>query len=393
MHHPKFEPQTVAVRQPPENSLVVPAEKAITAIHDIAIIGVIGRYPQANDLNQFWDNLKAGKDSIIEIPADRWDKNLYFDQEQSKRHHSCSKWGGFLDDIDKFDALFFNISPAEAKQMDPQERLFLETAWQVIEDAGYSNENIAAQKVGVFVGVMYGQYQLLSAEESVTGKLTANNSIFASIANRVSYCLNLHGPSLAVDTMCSSSLTALHYACLSIRNGECALAIAGGINLAIHPNKYLLLGGMNVLSSDGRCKSFGADGDGMVPAEGVGAVLLKPLTLALADNDNIYGVIKGSSINHGGKVNGYTVPNPVAHAELITLALNDANVEPETISYVEAHGTGTPLGDPIEIAGLTKAFGYNAVACAIGSLKSNMGHAEFGCWCSRSDKSIITVAT
>lgn len=345
---------------------------------DIAIIGLSGRYPDANDLDTFWNNIKSGKDSIKEIPIERWDYRPYFDSDKNKSNKIYGKWGSFIDDVDKFDPLFFNISPKEAELIDPQERLFLETSWKTIEDAGYSLESLADKKTGVFVGIMYGEYQLLGAEETLKGNITAAYSSYASVANRVSYFLNFHGPSMAIDTMCSSSLTAIQLACDNIRLGRCQLAIAGGVNVSIHPNKYILLSQGKFLSSQGHCQSFGEGGDGYVPGEGVGAVLLKPLRQALIDGDHIYAVIKGSSMNHGGKTNGYTVPNPNAQAELIQEAFTNAHIEPSSISYVEAHGTGTSLGDPIEITGLTKAFGTQtrAIPCAIGSIKSNIGHLE-----------------
>jgi polyketide synthase PksN len=203
------------------------------------------------------------------------------------------------------------------------------------------------------------------------------------VANRVSYFFDLHGPSLAVDTMCSSSLTAIHLACESLRAGGCGVAVAGGVNLSLHPNKYLMLGSGRYASSVGRCGSFGEGGDGYVPAEGVGAVVLKPLARAVADGDVIHGVIRGSAVNHGGKVGGFSVPNPRAQADVVVRALRESGVGAGAVSYVEAHGTGTSLGDPIEIAGLAKAFrdevgdaeGIDGV-CAIGSVKSNIGHAE-----------------
>ena len=225
------------------------------------------------------------------------------------------------------------------------------------------------------------EYQLYGAQAQALGQPYTLGGNPSSIANRVSYFCNFHGPSLAVDTMCSSSLTAIHLACQSLMHGGCELAIAGGVNVSVHPNKYLVLSQTQFASSRGRCESFGEGGDGYVPGEGVGAVLLKPLSKAIADGDHIYGVIRGSSINHGGKTNGYTVPNPNAQYELIMAALENAKVDPRTISYIEAHGTGTSLGDPIEIAGLTRAFnqlsGEKLIqTCAIGSVKSNIGHCE-----------------
>jgi polyketide synthase PksL len=346
--------------------------------NDIAIIGVHGRYPKACDISEFWDNLQAGKDCIEEIPEDRWNLLDYFDENREALGKTYSKWGGFLTDVDQFDPLFFNISPGDAALMDPQERLFLETAWKTIEDAGFSQEQLAGKKVGVYVGVMYGQYQLFGNESQQKKHFVPTNSLFSSIANRVSYFFDFHGPSISLDTMCSSSLTAIHLACKSIIDGECQLALAGGVNLTLHPNKYLLLSHGRFLSTEGHCRSFGEGGDGYVPGEGVGAVLLKPLHKALADGDHVYAVIKGSHLNHGGKTNGYTVPNPNAQAELIEETYQQAKIDPSLVSYLEAHGTGTSLGDPIEIAGLNKVFSQQGrqSKCSIGSVKSNIGHCE-----------------
>ncbi|MDM5187019.1 SDR family NAD(P)-dependent oxidoreductase [Bacillus sp. DX4.1] len=346
---------------------------------DIAIIGINGRYPMAQTLDEFWEVLKTGRDCITEIPGERWDYHKYYEPSQKKQGKTYSKWGGFIKDIDKFDPLFFNISPKEAEMMDPQERLFLETVWHTIEDAGYTRKRLEQDKIGVFVGVMYGQYQLYGADKEQQENGFIPTSSYASIANRVSYYFNFHGPSIAIDTMCSSSLTAIHLACTSIRKGESNLAIAGGVNVTAHPNKYLQLSAGNFTASDGRCRSFGEGGDGYVPGEGVGAVLLKSLDQAIEDGDYIYGIIKGSALNHGGKTNGYTVPNPNAQADLIKEAFKDANISPNIISYLEAHGTGTSLGDPIEITGLMKAFQDQTLkkqSCPIGSVKSNIGHLE-----------------
>jgi polyketide synthase PksN len=353
---------------------------------DIAIIGVSGRYPGAENISEFWKNLRDGKDCITEIPNDRWDHSLYFDEDKNKPGKTYSKWGGFLDGVDHFDTLFFNISPREAEIMDPQERLFLECVYETLEDAGYTRDALGLSQsfslggnVGVFVGVMYEEYQLYGAQAQIQGRPIAIPGSPASIANRVSYFYNFYGPSMAVDTMCSSSLTAIHLACQSLQRGGCELAIAGGVNVSIHPNKYLLLGQGRFVSSKGRCESFGQGGDGYVPGEGVGAVLLKPLSKAIVDGDHIYGIIKATALNHGGKTNGYTVPNPNAQAGVIGRALKDAGINPRAISYIEAHGTGTSLGDPIEIAGLMKTFQEytdEKQFCAIGSAKSNIGHCE-----------------
>ncbi|HEX8619631.1 MAG TPA: SDR family NAD(P)-dependent oxidoreductase, partial [Thermoanaerobaculia bacterium] len=378
---------TLPVARTVDKARPVPARRArkrgfaakAEARKDIAIVGLAGRYPQAANLQEFWRNLQNGRDCITEIPAERWDHDLYFNADPATAGKTYSKWGGFIEHVDKFDPLFFRISPREAALIDPQERLFLETAWETIEDAGYTKESLAGRRIGVYAGVMWGQYELYGAESVLSGDIALPTSSHASIANRVSYFFDLRGPSIALDTMCSSSLTAIHLACEDIRRGEVDAAIAGGVNVTIHPYKYLSLAQGRFIASDGRCRSFGEGGDGYVPGEGVGAVLLKPLEDALRDGDQVYGVIKSSTVNHGGKTNGYTVPNPNAQSELVLDALKKASIDPKTLSYVETHGTGTSLGDPIEIAGLSKAFegsGDQKQFCPIGSVKSNIGHLE-----------------
>jgi acyl transferase domain-containing protein/acyl carrier protein len=354
---------------------------------DIAIIGVAGRFPGGEAPDEFWQTLLAGKDLVTEVPADRWDANAIYDADATRVDRTHTKWGSFLTNVQDFDAPLFNISPREAGIVDPQARLFLESCWTVLEDAGYRPDQVVTRAddlhrrdVGVFVGAMYGEYQLHEAEERLRGNPILANSAYWSIANRVSYFFNFQGPSVAVDTACSSALTAIHMASEAIRAGSCKVAIAGGVNTLIHPNKYYMLSQGRFAASDGRCRSFGAGGDGYVPGEGVGSVLLKPLADALADGDHIHAVIKGTAANHGGRTNGYTVPNPKAQADLITKALRDAGLDAGSLDYIEAHGTGTSLGDPIEIRGLTSAFNRDGVRetgiCPIGSVKSNLGHLE-----------------
>jgi polyketide synthase PksL len=358
--------------------MATPVKRGV--VKDIAIIGLQGTYPQAQDLDEFWDNLVAGKNCVGEVPAERWDYRDYPVKVGDTVKYF--KDGGFIPDIDKFDPLFFNIAPRDAALMDPQERLFMQACWSVLEDAGYTRESLQKtvnNSVGVFAGVTYNFYPLFIAEEWFKGNRIPLDIQNFSIANRVSYFLNLNGPSFVIDTACSSSLAAIHQACESIQQGECKMAIAGGVNLTLHPCKYHMLGSYSFMSEEGRCASFAANGAGYVPSEGLGTVLLKPLADAIRDNDRIYGVIKGTSMNHGGKTSGYTVPNPNAQAELIKTALSKANINPRTISYIEAHGTGTALGDPIEVRGLQEAFEeytHDKQFCAIGSVKSNIGHLE-----------------
>jgi polyketide synthase PksM len=361
-------------------NIPIKANKLDIQSDDIVIVGVAGYYPHAHNVYELWNILRNKQDCITNFDNTRkWLTQSISDELLRKSLYSSC--GGFLQDIQSFDAKFFGITPKEAAVLDPQERLFLQVVYNVIEDAGYA-PNIYSQSfsdTGVYVGVMYGDYQLHAASALQHQQIRMASSSYASIANRISYYFNLIGPCFALDTMCSSSLAALHLACHSIRNGEISSAIVGGVNITTHINKYLLLCANQFLSSDGKCKSFGAGGDGYVPGEGVGALLLKPLSRAVSDGDHIYGVIKGSAVNHGGKTHGYTVPNPTAQAEVITQALKQAGVDARSISYVEAHGTGTELGDPIEIRGLSKAFstsGEEKQYCAIGSLKSNIGHLE-----------------
>lgn len=336
---------------------------------DIAIIGVSGRYPKANNLKAFWENLSEGKNCIDVVPESRWHWEQFFSKKEDVANHISegiyTKWGGFIDNPEAFDALFFGISPREAEKIDPQERVFLECAYATIEDAGYTPSVLASASTGVFVGVMNNTYQRQPSHWSV--------------ANRVSYSFDFSGPSFAVDTACSSSLTAIHVACNSIRSGESEYAIAGGVNLIVDAEHFKGLTEMQMLSESDQCRSFGAGADGFVDGEGVGSVLLKPLSRAIQDSDQIYAVIRGSSINHGGKTNGYTVPSPGAQRAVIEKALKTSGVKPHELSYMEAHGTGTELGDPIEFSGLTRAFRQETDAlgfCALGSVKSNIGHCE-----------------
>ncbi|GAB2909108.1 SDR family NAD(P)-dependent oxidoreductase [Streptomyces heilongjiangensis] len=352
----------------------------------IAVIGLAGRYPGARDVSQLWRMLVEGRDAIGEIPSDRWDKERWFDRGERRPGTSYGRWGGFLEDVARFDSLFFSVAPREARRMDPAERLFLEVAWSALEDAGYTRSRLhrttrteEGHAVGVFVGATGLAYGLVGAEEWGKGNPVPAYSMEFSLANRLSYFLDVHGPSLTVDTACSASLTALHLACESLRRGECRTALVGGAYLNLHPMKYAMLAEQRMISPDGVCRAFGEGGNGFVPGEGVGAVVLKPLAAARADGDRIDGVIRATAISHGGRTNGYTVPSPRAHASVIGSALRRSGVDPASIGYVEAHGTGTELGDPIEIEGLARVFGRSAEErqyCALGSVKPNIGHAE-----------------
>ncbi len=286
-----------------------------------------------------------------------------------------------------FDAAFFRISPREADVMDPQQRLLLEEIWHTLEDAGYPPSAISGSQTGVFMGVCNDDYNdLLLAHNARQDAYVSTGSYFSILANRISYLLNLHGPSVAIDTACSSSLIAMHHAIQAFQSGDCSLAFVGGVNLCLTPKRYCSFSHAGMLSPDGRCKTFDARANGYVRGEGVGVVLLKPLAQAVADGDHIYGVIKSTAVNHGGFANSLTAPNPNAQAELLVTAYERAQIDPATVTDPEAHGTGTSLGDPIEINGIKKAFEQlyarwnrppaTLAHCHIGSVKTHIGHLE-----------------
>ncbi|WP_198683407.1 beta-ketoacyl synthase N-terminal-like domain-containing protein [Peristeroidobacter agariperforans] len=366
-------PREPIVPAPAEQT--VPGSSRDVPTQDIAIVGMAGRYPQANNLQELWQSLVTGKDCIESISDARL--ALRSPSQGGEKYR-----GGFIADVDKFDARFFNISAREAQVLDPQERLFLEVAYETLEDAGYYPESLIRERsreVGVFVGAVWSMYQLLGLEERIGGNLVNPSSFFWSIANRVSHWMNFSGPSLTVDTACSASLTALHLACEAIRRGECFAALVGGVNLDLHRAKFDLNSAGGSFSRDGVCRSFGKGANGYVSGEGVGAVLLKRLDQAIADGDNIHGVIKSVAVTHSGRTSGYTVPGPQSQSKLILKALQRADIDARSIGYIEAHGTGTDLGDSIEIAGLTRAYQEHGVAkqsCPIGSVKTNIGHLE-----------------
>lgn len=354
---------------------------------DIAIIGISGRMPQSDDLQEFWENLVGQVDMITEIPEDRWNWKDYYGDPHKEENKANNKWGGFLRDIRSFDAKFFNLSPREVELMDPQQRILLEEVWHLFEDAGYKPSSLWGSKTGVFIGVGNDDYnQLIGTSNIPLDSHAATGSYFSIVANRISYLLNLQGPSTIVDTACSSSLVSMHQAVQSIRNGECTMAVTGGINIICTPRPYLSFSHAGMLSKDGRCKTFDKGANGYVRAEGVGVVLLKPLQKAIEDRDHIYGVVKGTAINHNGYTNSLTAPNPNSQAEVIMKAFEQGNIKPSTVNYMETHGTGTSLGDPIEVNGLKKAFkemssqgdSLGKDHCGLGAVKTNIGHLEFG---------------
>ncbi|MFI5813785.1 SDR family NAD(P)-dependent oxidoreductase [Streptomyces sp. NPDC051643] len=383
--HTPAPPTTAPSEHAPSTTTRSTTASPTAADEPIAIIGMSGRYPHAANVGEFWENLKSGTHCIDEVPGDRWPLEGFFESDRRTavaNGRSYSKWGGFVDDFAAFDPLFFQIAPRDAYAMDPQERLFLQTAWEALEDSGYTRQTLARrheQRVGVFAGVTKSGHARHGTGRLGSGETVVPGLSFASLSQRTSYVLDAHGPSLTIDTMCSASLTAVHEACEHLRRGSCEVAFAGGANIYTHPLEYVELCHSGMLSEDDRCRSFGSGGHGFVPGEGVGCVVLKPLSRAVADGDQVLAVIRGSSVNHGGRSNGYTVPRSGAQAELIREALTRAGVSARDVGYVEAHGTGTELGDPIEIQGLSTAFGQDTADrqfCAIGSAKSAIGHLE-----------------
>jgi acyl transferase domain-containing protein/acyl carrier protein len=342
----------------------------------IAIVGMSGRYPQANNLKQYWENLAEGKNSIVEVPASRWDVNRYYDPDRVKKDKTNSKWLGALDDIDCFDPLFFRISPHEAEYMDPQHRLFLQESYRAFEDAGYSSNSLSNKKCGVYLGISTNEYMsLLLRNGIVSVPVTSNN--YAIAAARIAYYLNLKGPAIAVDTACSSSLVAIHLASQALSSREIDMALAGGVSLWLISESYIAMSQAGMFSPVGQCKTFDDTADGIVNGEGVGVLVLKRLKDAQEDNDFIYGVILGSGINQDGRTNGITAPSVNSQIELEREIYAKHKIDPETISYVEMHGTGTKLGDPIELEALATVFKEKAARknyCGLGSVKSNIGH-------------------
>ncbi len=349
----------------------------------IAIIGMGCRFPGGvNNPEAFWNLMRDGIDAITEVPEDRWNVRAFYDLEPGKPGKTHMRWGGFLEDIDKFDAQFFRISPREAALMDPQQRLLLETAWEALEDAGQIPQSLAGSNTGVFIGLYIHDYQRIQLDTSARNLITAQTNTGAAMsiaANRISYVFDFHGPSIALDTACSSSLVTVHLACQSIWNGESTLALAGGANVILKPEMTIGMTKASMLSPDGHSKSFDATADGFARGEGAGIVVLKPLSRAVADRDPIYAVIRGSAVNQDGRTNGITVPNGQAQEAVLWAAYRQAGVLPEQVQYVEAHGTGTAVGDPIEANALGSVLVKGRPPgkyCFIGSIKSNIGHLE-----------------
>jgi len=358
----------------------LPAASPASGHEPIAIVGIACRFPGANGAEAFWRMLRDGTDTITEVPADRWDVDEFYSAGEIKPGRMNTRWGAFIEGAGDFDAPFFGISPREATCMDPQQRILLETTYEALEAAGMSLERIAGTSTGVFVGISTSDYAYLQfGDPGSLDTYATTGSALSLAANRVSYTFDFRGPSIAIDTACSSALTAVHLACESLRRGQSAMALAGGVNLILTPELTIAASQAGMMSADGHCQTFDSRANGYVRGEGCGVVVLKRLTDAIRDKDPITAVIRGIAVNQDGRSNGLTAPNPLQQQQVIQLALLDAGVSPCDVDYVEAHGTGTSLGDPIEVQALSETLGRDrdpGHPCLIGSVKTNVGHLE-----------------
>ena len=345
----------------------------------IAIVGIGCRFPGAIGPQAFWQLLHNGTDAITEIPPSRQEVISPNDLDSSQSERSGAQLGGFLEQVDQFDCEFFKISPREAVNIDPQQRVLLEVSWEALENAGLSPEKLWGSQGGVFVGISNGDYSYITDNVPITSAYQNVGNAFCITANRLSYFLDWHGPSWAVDTACSSSLVAVHQACQSLRLGECNIALAAGVNLILRSKATLAFAKAKMLAPDGHCKAFDARADGYVRGEGVGVVVLKLLSDAVAHRDTIYAVIRGSAVNQDGLSSGLMAPNLTAQVDVLRTAYQQAQINPAHIDYIEAHGTGTKLGDPIELRALARVLSEGRSPddiCSIGSVKTNIGHLE-----------------
>ena len=351
----------------------------------IAVVGMSCRFPGgANSPEAFWQLLRSKTDAIAPIPEDRWDRDRYYSPDPDKPGKAIAEQGGFISHLYDFDAAFFRISPREAITLDPQQRLSLELGWEALEQAGIAADTLALQSVGVFLGISsidHWQQVLARSPDTIDAYLATGNT-HSVAAGRLSYLLGVNGPSLAIDTACSSSLVAVHSACQSLRQRECDMALAGGVNRIITPAASINFSKAKMLSADGRCRTFDQAASGFGRAEGGGMVALKRLSDAVKAGDRVEAVLLGSAVNHNGRTNGLTAPSSAAQKAVIQQALKVSGLAAAAVSYVETHGTGTALGDPIEVAALGAVFGTQQAIGArkqplvLGALKTNIGHAE-----------------
>ncbi|MEK0194240.1 type I polyketide synthase, partial [Microcoleus anatoxicus] len=343
----------------------------------IAIIGMSCRFPGAKDIDSFWHLLSNGVDAIQEVPANRWKIDACYDPNPDAPGKMSSRYGGFLSEVDKFDAHFFGISPREAMSLDPQQRLLLEVSFEALENGGQSSEKLFGTPTGVFIAISTFDYAMrLSEARSQIDAHLGTGTLLSPAAGRLSYSLGLKGASMVVDTACSSSLVAVHLAANSLRNKESDLALVGGVNLLLGPSLSINFTKARMLAPDGRCKTFDQSANGYVRSEGCGVVVLKRLSQAIRDGDNVLALIRGSALNQDGASGGLTVPSGPSQEAVVRQALKNAGVKPKEVSYIEAHGTGTSLGDPIEANALGSLFSDREEPLIVGSVKTNIGHPE-----------------
>ncbi|CAN5134352.1 hypothetical protein BH11PSE11_BH11PSE11_04970 [soil metagenome] len=390
-----------AAKSAPPTEAAIQLRRALSAVQDmrarleavqarahepIAIVGMACRFPGGEDPAQWWQTLLQGKDAISLVPPERWDREALFDADPDAPGKMNTRWGGFIPDVELFDATFFGISPREAISMDPQQRLLLELSWHALEDAGQAPDTLAGSELGkntgVYLGISNNDYSRVVGDrnnsEWIDAHASTGNSV-AVAAGRLSYSLGLHGPAMAIDTACSSSLVAVHQAVRALRSGEIQQAIAAGVNLVLLPELTIGFSKARMMAADGRCKTFDAAADGYVRGEGCGVVILKRLSDALADGDTIHAMVAGSAVNHDGRSNGLTAPNGPAQVAVLRAALADAQISAAQVSCIEAHGTGTSLGDPIEARALGSVFGderAGAPTPMLASVKTQIGHLE-----------------
>ncbi len=356
---------------------------AVKAAEPIAVVGLGCRFPGAPDVHAYWRVIREGIDATSEIPASRWDIAEFFDPTGKSPGKMSTRWGGFLDDVDLFDATFFGISPREAAKIDPQQRLLLEVVWEALEYGGFAPDRLRGSATGVFIGIGGVDYSRIPVQleeyfEQISVHSGTGNALSIA-ANRISYVLDLRGPSMSIDTACSSSMVATHLAMRSLRSKESDLAIVGGVNLILTPETTIAFSQAQMLSPDGVCRPFDARANGYVRGEGCGILILKRLSDAFSDHDNVLAIVRGSTVNQDGRTSGITAPRGPAQEAVIRKALAESHVAAGDVTYIEAHGTGTPLGDPIEVQTLAKIFGKTApdeLPCYLTSVKANIGHTE-----------------
>ncbi|MCA9557514.1 MAG: polyketide synthase, partial [Myxococcales bacterium] len=379
----------------PNEAELSPTQRALVAIRQlraeldaaeavrhapIAIVGMSCRLPGAPSVDALWSMLIEGREGTGPVPRERWDADALYHPDPTRYGRLTSRRGGFLTGLEAFDAAFFGISSREAPQVDPRQRLVLETAWEALEDAGIPPSAIAGSQTASIISVLRADYEVCSRDEDrQIENYTGTGMASTIISNRLAYVFDLHGPSLTIDTACSGSLVGTHLACRDLRERTSDLALVGGVSVNLLPWGELFFSRINALATDGRCKTFDDSADGIVRSEGAAMIVLKRLDDALADGDRVYAVIRGSAVNQDGRSNGMMAPNGHAQRAVLQAAYADARVDPKAVQFVEAHGTGTSLGDPIEVEALDAVLGRDRApdrVCKLGSIKTNIGHTE-----------------